>query len=167
MQSYLFNILQTVRTVRDYLVASGPQTLRSGADVLAMLGDGMRRAADYVEQFGPLVQFQRGQGKDYHGGVDSDEAQAALTELTAIRDEAEKHLAALQTESQQHNENIQKQLAAGVNAGLLDWIGKIDPATKAAIWSMLLSLLTKVLAKSGATPGAATSHAGRPTVKKT
>lgn len=150
MTSYLTNILTKIKQVQSFLVGQGPSLLRNGADAIAALGEAMRYAADYIDQYGSLTQFAPGSGANYQGGVDSAEAQATVAELKKILDEFKSLLATVQKQASDHDAMIQKQLDANVNAGLLDWTGKIDPSTMVGILQTAISLITKVLVKSGA-----------------
>lgn len=144
MENYLFNLVQKFRQVRDYMVQQGPATLRSAAGLLGNIQQAMQTAADYLEQVGPLVQFAPGSGH-----VDSTKAQEYLKELQAIRSELQAKQAEAEKQVAVFEADRQKELGVGVNAGLMDWLGKVDPSTQSTLLSLAVSVLTKVLLKSG------------------
>lgn len=136
MNAFIFNFLQKVNQVKDALVQQGPTALRKTVNILQLLEDAANRAADYIDQFGSSEVIPQGAGAQYNGGVDHPEAQQHLAELKEVLDLANAEMAKLSAPSPQ----------SGLLSNLL---GKIDPATKKAIWGLLSGLITQVLTKSG------------------
>jgi hypothetical protein len=143
MDHLLFNVLERLRHIRDYIVQSGPSTLRSAGDVFAMISGYCQNVADYVEAVGPMVQFAPGDTN-----IGGDRAKEYLNEIVAIKGEIEAELAKSTEAGESLKAEHQKQMDNKVQAGLLDWASKVDPGTKSEIASVVLSFLAKLLVKS-------------------
>jgi len=156
----LFNIVQKLRDARDLIVSQGPQTILTACDLVHRWELTAREVAAYIASVGPLVQFgTAGPGGEAHA-LDT-EAQAHLAEIQSIHAELEAVAAKCDEDATALAAEHQRQLEVGVQAGLMDWINRMDPALKAQIVNLFLDLIGRVLTKSGAAPTGAAKATGR------
>lgn len=142
INQHLFGIVQTIRDARDLILTRGPGLLRNGADILARIQEGFRRAADYIELVGPAIQFTPGEGDPLDSGVDSPEAQKYIAELKAIGEECEaaaSRMAQLGANATLESRNVME----------LRSMSLLNPALRAILLSLIAELVKKVLLKVG------------------
>lgn len=137
MNAYLFNFLQKLKQVRDLVMDAGPGTLRNLAETLRRVAEAADNVGAYIEGLGPTAAMA------VAGPGGSETAQTYLAEIQQIQGELRGLL------------NQPEAAAAPVDpaqAGLMDWLNKINPDTKKFIVGLLEKLITGVLLKSGMTP---------------
>jgi hypothetical protein len=147
MDARMFNLVGTLTNIKNFILDAGPQGLRRGADALSMLERAAREAADFIDQFGAAVPFGAAGAPALAAGAE--EQISALrdlkAEVDAARGQAAKDHDKLQGE-------FQRQMAVDVQAGLLDWLGKVDPEWKTHLLALLSNLIGKILTKAGEKP---------------
>lgn len=136
MGNNLFNILQKLRQVKDFVVTAGPVGLRTAKEAFLKLADASEQIAIWIEAFGPMVQFTPGSGDQHAGGIDTNDAQRWLRGLEELKAECESE-----------TEKVQAQIQAapgGAQAGFLD---KLSPAFKKVILDAITTLISQLMSK--------------------
>jgi hypothetical protein len=139
----LQNIWLSVKNFRDLIVAKGPEYLAEGAELATKVAGILTQISTYVSTFGPLVQFQPGQGD-----LSSDEAKKYVSDLATWKAEFDALATKAGKEWDDHVAMAQNELGV-TQKGLLDRFQKMDPETKKFLLGLLSNWLGKVLIKTG------------------
>jgi len=145
MAPHLFNILQKLKQIREFLLQEGPLYLNKVSDLLSFLASLGSQIATYVGQYGGQ-QFTLGSGVHHAGGVDSDDAQNSLKEIQTMYQEFQ----ALGKKADEEQKQYAQQTKEGAQKGLIgDLLNRISPDMKKFILGIVTELINKLLLKSG------------------